>query len=155
MTSTALNAPTTPLNFSELVASLPQFSLNSLVCRKAKTPMNDRPVLIVEDSPTSAQLARFMVEDVLPGVPIVVSHNLIDAARHLRTARIVIIDWRLEGITAGDGPMMQMLRRHSIPFFLWTAEDALDLPDVPVVEKHDGRTFKQLCRRMTREGSPP
>jgi len=149
MNAAALSELKTTPSFTELVKSLPPFSLNSLVCKSRKiVPVSDRPVVIVDDSPTCRELCRRFVLQVDPHAVVECCDSLMDAARYLGNARLVILDWHLKGMTAEEPGVFAMLKKCHIPHFVWTSSETVTGLDCPVVVKGNTRKFRELAEEL-------
>jgi len=138
----------TELSFRQLVKSLPAFSLNSLVCNQGrKMKKISSPVVLIDDDPAFRTLGKYLVSKAMPEAELVVCETLMSAARYLPSACAVIVDWRLEDMTAGESGIIKMLTKNRIPFFVWTAESFLEL-DCDVVAKGDNDIFKDTLKKI-------
>ena len=97
-------------------------------------------VLLVEDSASSAKLGRQILEDLYPGIPIVVVTNWMDAVKHIAGSVLIVIDWVLDdGVTAQDAGALDLLKDLDIPHFIWTGTAVTkDKVGCPVVKKKNG-----------------
>lgn len=57
-------------------------------------------ILVVDDSEVVLERVKERLED--EGYEVIVTSQTVGAARHLRTAKLVIIDWHMPGINGGE-----------------------------------------------------
>lgn len=133
--SSRKNAPNSEINSPALGKSLRKCSLGS---RKASRKPERNLLILIEDSDLYREILLLTVRKLYPGYQVECVDSWMRAVPKLKAASLVIIDWFLhDGVTALDCGALGLLKKYSIPHFIWTNHDYLEVPGTEVVSKGD------------------